>query len=78
MFKARVKRLEVNVAHLLENITDRRKMLSCLDEATSLCKTLEQQREELGLEILKLRNARSVAQSYNQSFEIIKGKRNLS
>ncbi len=76
MFSARLKRLEARVEHLLSNGASRPSVLSCLEEATSLSKALEQQREELGQEILKLRKSRSVTRSYFQSIEIFKGKRN--
>lgn len=76
MFSARLKRLEANVSHLLDNGANRPGVLSCLEEATSLSKALEQERDELGQEILKLRKSRSVARSYFQSIEMFKGKRN--
>ncbi len=76
MFKARLKRLEGNVARLLSGGADRGHLLSCLDEASSLSLSLEQEREELGQEILKLRNARSVAGSYFKSIKNINKKGN--
>ena len=72
MLEARLKRLEGAVGQAVEGQREWRHLLSCLEEATSLCQVLEKQRDELGGEILQIRKARTTAQSYIQTIELFK------